>query len=81
MNHFLAICMAVALAANAGCTVIPRADPAAEEVFRNAAGEPVEVPFDWAGQLKGSEVERLKSSEPFNPSTFQPFNSREGRSP
>ena len=80
---FVPVALAAALS---GCVLAPRPDAAADEVFRNAAGEAVEVPWDWA--VKGSEVEKLKSSgrnlstlQPFNLSTLQPFNSPEGGAP
>lgn len=42
------VCMAVALAFAPGCCLVPRPEAAADEVFRNARGEAVEVPWDWA---------------------------------
>jgi hypothetical protein len=41
------LCIALALALQ-GCVLAPRPDPIAEDVFSNAAGEPVVVPWEWA---------------------------------
>ena len=81
MKKAAAIVLLAAL--SGGCTLVPRPEAAAEEVFRNARGEAVAVPFAWAQGVKSSEVEKLKSSDfqPFNHSTFQPFNAPEGGTP
>ena len=43
------VCIALALGLHAGgCVLVPRPEAAAEEVFRNAAGETIEVPWEWA---------------------------------
>ena len=82
MKKAAAIVLLAAL--SGGCTLVPRPEAAAEEVFRNARGDAVAVPFAWAQGVKSSEVEKLKSSDsfqPFNLSTVQPFNSPEGGAP
>lgn len=43
---FVPVVLAAALS---GCTLVPRPEAAAEEVFRNARGEAVVVPWEWAG--------------------------------
>lgn len=30
-----------------GCVLVPRPDAAAEDVFRNASGEAIELPAEW----------------------------------
>jgi len=44
---YLALALALDLSAG-GCVLVPRPDPIAEDVFRNAAGDPVVVPWEWA---------------------------------
>lgn len=47
MRTLLAIVAAAAL--SGGCTLVPHPDAAVDEVFRNAVGEPIELPWEWAG--------------------------------
>ena len=64
-RRFAALLLAGLL--SGGCVLVEKSDKAARSVFEAAAGEPVVLPYPWAS----------KSSEPFNSSTVQPFNSRE----
>lgn len=42
------LCIALALGLHAGgCCLVPRPEAAADEVFRNAQGEAVELPAEW----------------------------------
>lgn len=47
MRTWLAIFTAAAL--SGGCALVPHPDAAVDEVFRNAVGEPIELPWEWAG--------------------------------
>lgn len=64
-RRFAALLLAALL--SGGCVLVAKSDKAAQAVFDAAGGDPVAVPYDWA----------LKSPEPFNSSTVQPFNSCE----